>query len=50
MASVKVILLKELNLGKELPKNINFAYLPSLGRVRLRISSKGINESKFIKD
>ena len=32
---------------KELPKNINFAYLPNLGRVRLRLSSKGINEKQI---
>ena len=29
-----------------LPSNIKLAYLPSLGRVRLRLSSKGFKESK----
>ena len=29
-----------------LPSNIKLAYLPSLGRVRLRLSSKGFEESK----
>ena len=29
-----------------LPSNIKLAYLPSLGRVRLRLSSKGFRESK----
>ena len=32
---------------KELPKDIKFAYLPNLGRVRLRLSSKGINEKQI---
>jgi nicotinamide-nucleotide amidase len=29
----------------ELPQDIKLAYLPSLGRVRLRLSTKGINEA-----
>ena len=32
---------------KELPKDIKFAYLPNLGRVRLRLSSKGTNEKQI---
>ena len=31
-----------------LPKSIKFAYLPSLGRVRLRISSIGINRNEVV--
>ncbi|MFT4697289.1 MAG: nicotinamide-nucleotide amidase [Flavobacteriaceae bacterium] len=31
---------------KQLPNTIKLAYLPSLGRVRLRLSSKGINEKE----
>ncbi|MDC8005455.1 competence/damage-inducible protein A [Aureisphaera galaxeae] len=31
-----------------LPKHIKLAYLPSLGKVRLRLSSKGENEEKLI--
>ncbi len=33
---------------RELPKDIKFAYLPNLGRVRLRLSSKGINEKQIL--
>jgi len=32
-----------------LPKNIKLAYLPNLGRVRLRLSSKGSNEKQINK-
>jgi nicotinamide-nucleotide amidase len=32
----------------ELPKEIKLAYLPGLGRVRLRLSSKGNNKNKVI--
>ena len=32
---------------KKLPKDIKFAYLPNLGRVRLRLSSKGTNEKQI---
>jgi len=32
----------------ELPKNIKLAYLPSFGRVRLRLSSKGKDESSVV--
>lgn len=38
-----------LNWENDLPKNIKLAYLPSLGRVRLRLSSTGENE-KFLKE
>ncbi len=31
----------------ELPKDIKLAYLPSLGRVRLRLSTKGTNKAKI---
>ncbi len=34
---------------RELPKYMNLAYLPSLGKVRLRLSSKG-NEQKALKN
>ena len=33
----------------QLPAGIKLAYLPSLGRVRLRLSSKGSNEQELIK-
>lgn len=32
-----------------LPENIKLAYLPSFGRVRLRLSSKGQNESEVVR-
>src|SRR5690606_23304683 len=35
------------NWENNLPSDIKLAYLPSLGRVRLRLSSKGTNESKL---
>lgn len=34
----------------ELPKHIKLAYLPSLGRVRLRLSAKGPDESQLKKE
>ena len=33
----------------ELPKNIKLAYLPSLGKMRLRLSSKGLSQMEVIK-
>ncbi|MBV1922966.1 MAG: competence/damage-inducible protein A [Flavobacteriaceae bacterium] len=33
---------------EQLPKSIKLAYLPSLGRVRLRLSSKGMKEEEVI--
>ena len=35
------------DLEEKLPKHIKLAYLPSLGRVRLRLSSTGIDEQKL---
>jgi nicotinamide-nucleotide amidase len=34
----------------KLPQNIKLAYLPSLGKVRLRLSSKGIDEKELKKE
>lgn len=39
-----------LNWENELPSNINLAYLPSPGIVKLRLSAKGNNEKKLLKD
>lgn len=33
-----------------LPKHIKLAYLPNLGRVRLRLSSKGVDEGELIRE
>ena len=47
MEKEKVKLLKSFyKWADALPSNIKLAYLPSLGRVRLRLSSKGFKESK----
>ena len=37
------------NFEEELPKHIKLAYLPGLGRVRLRLSGKGEHEEELIK-